>query len=92
MIEHIYDTMADERTPEEAAADRAAIGLMLPGTPIRRIHDGGHWFACATKVWTAEVIRVFTDDAGEWVEMLDNYGNVGAARPSHWELIDEPYA
>jgi hypothetical protein len=86
---HIYEPMKDTRAADEIAADRAALPLFLPGTAIRHVNDGGHWFPEATPVWTATVIRTFVDDAGEWVEMLDNYGNVGAGRPSAWELIND---
>jgi hypothetical protein len=83
-VEPDYDLPeTDDRDPEEAAADRAALALMPPGTPIVHIYN---------RAWRAKVVRHIITGGGEWIETRDENSQLGAARPSSWEVIDAPHA
>lgn len=75
-----YDLPAvDDRTPEEQDADRAALAQMPPDTPV--VH-------CWNRAWRARVVRHIVTTGGEWIETRDEHAQLGAARPSNWEVID----
>lgn len=68
--------MIDNRTPEQQAADRAAMAILEPGMIVQHTLYPGH---------RSTVIRVYTDDAGDWLERSD-----GTARPRFFAPVDQP--